>query len=193
MDMSGVTTGANGMLMITAGDAGSMTGTGTSGSGMITSSDMVKTDADFASYAQNEMQQDANIKEVDADNSSVAVKYQEPGRFLGLFPVTMNATAKVDASGDVTFSYPWYRFLTTTSTNDAAVRTALSAQAATVLNTEPSQASEGATSTVAASGTLTASQKAELLDGMRSVLTDSSMTNASANAAGSASANGEAQ
>jgi hypothetical protein len=180
-DASSTDTSANGMLMITQQDVANSTDT--SGSAMVTSSADVASDADFASYAKDQMMQDSQIKEVDATNNSVAVKYAEQGRFLGIFPVTMTSTATVAADGNVTFSYPWYHFLTTTSANDATMRTALADQASASLNNgQPSAASEGATSTMQADATLSASQKARILDAMRLVLSSQATASASTTA-----------
>ncbi len=41
---------------------------------------------------------------------SIEVKYKQPGRLLGLFPVTFEAEAITYADGHVEINYPWYTF-----------------------------------------------------------------------------------
>lgn len=177
--------GASGMLMITAQDAAA--DANAQGAGMVTSSANVANDADFAAYAKSQLRADPNIKEVDSDNSSVAVKYAEHGHFLGVFPVTMTASAKVAADGSITISHPWYYFLTSTSANDAALKASLAQSTVGMFHTTPSAASEGATSTASGQVTLTAAQKAALLATIRAALATSAAMSASGTASTSAS------
>lgn len=173
-----VTTDSSGMLMITAADAAN--DANMQGAGTVTSSANVASDADFAAYAKSQMRAHATLKEVDSDGSSVSVKYAEPGRFLGVFPVTMTATAKVAADGSITISHPWYYFLTSTAADDAAVKATLAQSTVGMFHTTPSAASEGATSTASAHATLTAQQKAAILATIRAVLATSVSANGTA-------------
>lgn len=173
--MPGVTVSGNGSLTILPQAAGAPS--------TLTSSTAVETDADFAAYAQAAMQQDTRLKEVDADNTSVTVKYAEPATILGVFSVTMTATAKVAADGSVNISYPWYSFMATTASNDTTLRAALANNAAAVVGQQTSSASEGATSTTNANISLTANEKARILDGMRVALEGTFGANGSATTA----------
>lgn len=172
---SGSSTGS-GILTITAQDASDDSGTQSA----VTSSASVANDADFAAYAKSQLRANSNLKEVDSDDSSVAVKYTEPGRFLGVFPVTMTATAKVAADGSITVSHPWYYFLTASSADDAAFKAAIAQSTVGMLHTTPSAASEGATSTASARASLTAQQKAAILATIRAALATSASTNTTA-------------
>lgn len=71
----------------------------------------VSSNADLSGYIAAEMQNDENLAKVETSSNTVSVTYQEPARFLGFIPLSLKATATVDAQGDVSISYPWYSFL----------------------------------------------------------------------------------
>ena len=165
----------SGPVMVTAADA-------EESGPILSSSTQVKTVDDFHAYARSAIQSNPNLEEVDASDGAVSVKYQEPGRVLGLFPVTMSSSATIDSGGNVTLTHPWYYFLTSTDTNNASLRAALSTEAAATFNQQASVASEGATSTTRATASLSASQAAQLLSGITLVLSSAFPATSSASA-----------
>lgn len=100
-----------------------------SGGGSLEVSDpsIVTTNGQLNAYADGIMHADPNILNVNLSDTSVAMTYKVPGRFLGFIPVTIKATATVNQDGTVTVSHPWYDFLT--ATDDATVGTSVEMQA----------------------------------------------------------------
>ncbi len=90
---------------------------GTVESNSVTSAN-VKTRADLSGFVAAQMKSDNNISAVESASDSVAVTYKQKARLFGFIPVTVNATANVDASGNVTLSFPWYAFLMATNKAD---------------------------------------------------------------------------
>lgn len=125
----------------------------------------VATDEDLSVYTTAALRADENIDAVTYNDSDVEVAYYEKGRLLGLFPVTMKATAMVAADGAVAVSYPWYRFLVATDTN-ADVKSDIQARV------DAWRAGTGAAD-------FTASSKAALLDEIRAGLKSSVTADAS--------------
>ena len=82
----------------------------------------VETQADLSGYIAAEMKADKNISSVEAASGEVAVTYKQPAKLFGFIPVTIAATATVDASGNVEVSYPWYAFLMVTNKSDLEAR-----------------------------------------------------------------------
>lgn len=82
----------------------------------------VRTQAALSGFVAAEMKADANISSVEAASNNVTITYKQPAKLLGFIPVTVNATATVDASGNVTVSYPWYAFLMATNKSDLEAR-----------------------------------------------------------------------
>ena len=96
-------------------DSGAVAATVSSPSG-------VKTQADLSGYIAAEMKADKNISSVEAASGEVVVTYKQPAKLFGFIPVTIAATATVDASGNVEVSYPWYAFLMVTNKSDLEAR-----------------------------------------------------------------------
>jgi len=149
-------------VMVTATDAQS--GATLSSSGQVQSMD------DFHAYARGALRNNSNLKEIDADANAVTVKYNEDGYVLGLFPVSMTSSATISADGNVTLAHPWYYFMTSSDTNNASLRSALSTEAAATFNQQASAASEGATSTARVDAALSANKAAQLLAGINLAL-----------------------
>ena len=82
----------------------------------------VETQADLSGYIAAEMKADKNISSVESASGEVAVTYKQPAKLFGFIPVTIAATATVDASGNVEVSYPWYAFLMVTNESDLEAR-----------------------------------------------------------------------
>ena len=96
-------------------DGGAVTAT-------VSSPSAVKTQADLSGYIAAEMKADKNISSVESASGEVAVTYKQPAKLFGFIPVTIAATATVDASGNVEVSYPWYAFLMVTNESDLEAR-----------------------------------------------------------------------
>ncbi|MEK7511004.1 MAG: hypothetical protein AAB582_02115 [Patescibacteria group bacterium] len=126
----------------------------------------VSTDEDLSAYTTAALRADENIDAVTYGDSNVEVAYYEQGRLLGLFPVTMKATAKVAADGAVAVSYPWYRFLVATDTN-ADVESQIQARV------------DAWRTGAAVDAGFTASTKAALMDEIRTALKTSATADAS--------------
>lgn len=82
----------------------------------------VTTRAALSGYIAAEMKADKGISSVEAAADSVSLAYKQAAKLFGFIPVTVNATATVDASGNVTVSYPWYAFLMATNKADLEAR-----------------------------------------------------------------------
>lgn len=149
------------------------------GSPTLSSSAQVASEADFAAYARGAIKSNASIKEVDSNADSVTVRFSEPARILGIFPVTLRSAATIAADGSVRVEHPWYYFLATSDADETGLKTAL-AEEATVFSRAPSPAAAGATSTAGAEATLSASEKARLLSGMTMALGSALSSSASA-------------
>ncbi len=89
----------------------------------LVSPDNVANSDDLHAYAVTALKSDANLKGMVFDHNMVTVSYPAHGHFLGLIPVTFVVDATADADGNVTLSYPWYKFLVTTDL--AKIQTAL--------------------------------------------------------------------
>lgn len=88
----------------------------------ISSPSAVATRAQLSGYAAAEMKADSNIASIEAASDNVAVTYTQKAKLLGFIPVMVNATATVDAAGNVEVSYPWYAFLMVTNKADLEAR-----------------------------------------------------------------------
>ncbi|OGG53291.1 hypothetical protein A2851_01740 [Candidatus Kaiserbacteria bacterium RIFCSPHIGHO2_01_FULL_53_29] len=94
------------------------------------SASSVKTQAELSGFVAAQVKGDNNISAVEAASDSVAVTYKQHAKLFGFIPVTLDATATVDASGNVKISYPWYAFLTVTNHDDlqASIQSNVNAQ-----------------------------------------------------------------
>lgn len=96
-------------------DAGSIKAT-------VSSPSAVSTRADLSGYLATEMKTDKNISSVEVASDGVEVTYKQHAKLFGFIPVTVDATAEVDADGKVEVSYPWYSFLMVTNKSDLETR-----------------------------------------------------------------------
>jgi len=90
---------------------------GTAGATSVSVAD-VQADADLSGYVAAQIGSDKNIARVATSADTVSVTYKQNVKFLGFIPATVNATATVDATGEVDVSYPWYTFLAVTNETD---------------------------------------------------------------------------
>jgi hypothetical protein len=74
----------------------------------------VATDADLDAYARGVIASDPHVHRVDSSADHVALSYDERAWLLGFIPTEVAATARIDADGTASVSYPWYRFLMAT-------------------------------------------------------------------------------
>ncbi|KKW44028.1 MAG: hypothetical protein UY94_C0037G0004 [Parcubacteria group bacterium GW2011_GWA2_56_21] len=140
-------------------------------SGSVSPAD-VSTDAELSSFIAAQVQADKNVSQVEASADNVAVTYKQNAKLFGFIPITVDATATVDAGGKVNVKYPWYAFLA--STNKADLKAKIQSRVDAVLD-----GSMGAD--VAGNAGLTGNANANVGN-----------TNVSGNAAADASANAEA-
>jgi hypothetical protein len=102
------------MVRITRADVDNNGATGVS----ITLPAQVKTSADLSSYVSSTVKADENVQAVESASDKVSLTYKQHAKFLGFIPVTLNATADVDAAGNVTVRYPWYAIFAVTDKAD---------------------------------------------------------------------------
>lgn len=81
----------------------------------ISSASMVATGADLETYAKSRMADDERIGSIELRSDEVSVTYEDRAHLLGFYPMTVDATATVNAEGEVDISYPWYGFMLSTS------------------------------------------------------------------------------
>lgn len=135
----------------------------------------VTTRAALSGYVAAEMKADKNISSVEAASDSVAVSYKQSAKLFGFIPVTVNATATVDASGNVTVSYPWYAFLMATNKSDLEAR--IQNQVSADVNLDASanaeanaDASASAEATAEAAAELTAEAQAKIVAAVKAAM-----------------------
>ncbi len=75
----------------------------------------VRTNADLGGFIAAQVQADKNVSQVEASADNVAVTYKQNAKLFGFIPITIDATATVDAGGNVNIKYPWYAFLASTN------------------------------------------------------------------------------
>lgn len=198
---AGVSVGVGGtnVVLMTRGDIQAGAATRVSSAGDVSSQD------DLRAYISAEMAADTDVEAVQTSSDTVSITYREPARLLGFIPVSLRATATVDATGDVSIHYPWYGFLYAKSTGDletaleARVRTLVAASGGAAAGTQLSgsgstsaSTSEGMAADVGAdmmaAGSFTAATQAELVAEMRAAMEQAFSTSASADASATASA-----
>ncbi len=84
---------------------------------------LIKSDDDLSAYANVVVAARPAVAGVTVENDRIIVKYDQPGKFLGLFKVHLGAQAEVDSSGNVSIHLPWYSFLV--SKNSGQVKAAI--------------------------------------------------------------------
>lgn len=68
----------------------------------------VRTNDDFNAYAASTVQNNEEIKTVDATDTSVSVGFIEEAKLFGVFPVSLKSHVVVHADGAVKVVRPWY-------------------------------------------------------------------------------------
>ena len=166
-------------LVITRADLDAKTVTATSAD-----TAAVHSDSDLSGYIAAQLQSDDNISQVATASDTVAVTYAQHAKLFGFIPVTVDATADVDASGNVTVHYPWYAFFASTNKADleAKVQDRVNAQLGT-------HGSVGANASAQASEKLSADAQAKIVAAVKAAMQDELNADASANANASGSAN----
>jgi hypothetical protein len=124
---------------------------GSSNTAAMTDPAQVSTGTDLNTYADAAMHSDSNIQNVQLSNTAVAMTYSEPGKLFGFIPVSLSTKAAVDASGNVTVSYPWYHFLV--STNDANLKSDLQARIQSTMDNDASASANAAATNSAMAST----------------------------------------
>lgn len=62
-------------------------------------------------YAIMQSQQDDRIQEMRINEGTLEMDYQARIRLFGFIPLKKNITGRIDAQGDTSITYPWYRFI----------------------------------------------------------------------------------
>lgn len=75
----------------------------------------VGSDADLKGFIAAHVQNDSNVEAIEYTSDTISVTYSDKARLFAILPVTVQATATVDANGSVEVSYPWYSFLMATN------------------------------------------------------------------------------
>ncbi|PIR83630.1 hypothetical protein COU18_03025 [Candidatus Kaiserbacteria bacterium CG10_big_fil_rev_8_21_14_0_10_51_14] len=127
----------------------------------------VETRADLSGYVAAQMQSDANIASVETASDNVAVTYKQYARLFGFIPVTLDATATVQADGSVKVSYPWYAFLAVTNKADLETKLEQRVDAALSAN---AQLEASANASAEVTGSLSASEQAQVVQAVKTVM-----------------------
>jgi hypothetical protein len=154
----------------------------------VTSAAQVKSADDLRVYVASQIRSDDNMQSVQSASDKVSVSYKQHARFLGFIPVTLNATADVDASGNVMVHYPWYSIFTVTDKAVLEQKVQGSVNAALGVQGSPSAAANG-------SASLTAQQQAEVVAAVRSAMKAAydAASDTSANASGTVEAGAQVE
>lgn len=75
-------------------------------------------DADLSGFVASTINADENVARVETSADKVSVTYKQNAKLFGFIPVTLDATATVDAEGTMDVKYPWYAFLAVTNEAD---------------------------------------------------------------------------
>ena len=153
-------------LIITRGDVDAGTVKAT-----VSSPSAVTTQADLSGYIAAEMKADANIWKVEAASDNVAVTYEQRAKLFGFIPVTIDATATVDANGNVEVSYPWYAFLMVTNKADLEARIQNQVSANVDLDASANvEANAGASASAEAAAQLSAEAQARIVAAVKAAM-----------------------
>lgn len=117
----------------------------------------VRSENDLRGYVAAQLESDSNIEAIELASHSVAVTYKEKARLFAVIPVTVDATATVDANGNVEVSYPWYSFLMSTGKDELEAKIENRVSAVLLAMTDVS-ADVSAAANAAANGSVTAGE-----------------------------------
>jgi len=158
--------------VITPAATVSATAVPTTPAGQITST-QVTTDAELNAYTGAALNSDtsadkgvsanddAEINDVSYQDNGVTAEFTQPGKFLGLFPTSIDAQVIVTADGTTTVTYPWYAFLI--RKHATAINT--------IFQTQVNEATAGkADLDASASASLSPQAKAVILDAIRQAI-----------------------
>lgn len=118
----------------------------------VTESAEVRSAAGLESYLGASVQNDERLEAIAITENRMELTYKRDGRLLWIIPVQMKTDVAVDASGDVSVSYPWYSFLVSTSETQTALEARLdneirSIETSIEAQTEASQTSQAGVQT----------------------------------------------
>ncbi len=149
----------------------------------------VQTTADLSAYVATQMKNDEQLAEVEASSDSIEVTYKESAKFLGFIPASLSATAVVDASGEVTVTRPWYRFLYS-SVDSADLETKIQSRVNAALQSD-TVVGGNANASASAEARFTAAEQAKLVAEIRAAMEEEfhAAANTDVSASGSAHAN----
>ena len=134
----------------------------------------VSSETDLATFETSMQKSDEHILIASDTNTDVSLSYKQQIKLFGFFPLMVDTTATVDASGKTKVTYPWYAFLAVT--NADSLKSDIQASVAPTIHSDAS-----------AAGELSASAKAKVLLALRNVMKTHLETSASVNANTSAS------
>ncbi|MBI4079893.1 hypothetical protein HY414_01515 [Candidatus Kaiserbacteria bacterium] len=117
----------------------------------------VQAESDLSGFVAAQIMADVNVSKVETSRDRISVTYPQKAKLLGFIPVTVQATAMVEADGSVDVQYPWYAFLMVTNEADLEAEIASRIVAKATLETS-------------ATAELTANAQAELIDEVRAVM-----------------------
>ena len=131
----------------------------------MTSPSEVRTHADLSGYVAGQMKADSNISSVSAASDSVEMSYKQHAKLFGFIPVTVDAKATVDGSGNVSVSYPWYAFLMATNKSD--LEADIQSRVSTDLNVAVSSSGQASAESAAR---LSADEQARVVAAVKAVM-----------------------
>jgi len=144
----------------------------------LTSDTQVTSSSDLDQYARSVAYSDPSVSAVSATDSTVAVTYARPARFLGIFPATLHETATVNANADgsssVSVKKPWWSALSSSDAKSVDFQTSL-------------QSRVDAIGAISPNGTINATSKARLITAIEGAEHDTYGASASASASPSVS------
>lgn len=117
----------------------------------------VSSEGDLEMYARSVMLTDENVSKIESDSEKVSVWYKDPAKFIGLFPVTVEAKATVYADGTVSVDYPWWVSLFVTGESATDVKSSLESTAGTIARSE-------------STASLSTNTQARLINALRAIL-----------------------
>jgi hypothetical protein len=158
-------------ISLTRDSVDSDAGNGVSGRGELKNAAMVATEEDLRAYARSVLEADVQLESTNLSQEAVTVVYKQPGRLLGIIPVSMTVAATVEQDGSVSLDYPWYGFMVAKSVASTDLETALENQIQTTL------AANNITATT--TGKLSARAQAEILHELQTSLSGGAAVSAS--------------
>lgn len=136
----------------------------------------VRADADLSGFIAAQMKRDENLSSVQASSGDVSVIYKSRAKLLGLIPVSVKTTVRVDSDGNVDIAYPWYSFLMATD------RAALEAELSEHLDAALAANADAGGESAGASAQFSVDAQAVLVEKITAALEEAHNASASASA-----------